>query len=152
MSGTEREDVTKSNDDENVNMLSNKHSFNFTGVLHVQIPPTQQRMHKRIPSTDYSGDHNLGATENHFILLPHHNEPISHFALDIGGSLIKMVYLDTDDSTRKFHSNTLTRSQKSLHRHQNHQFLFGKLQKLAKQLMNYLKQKFLVPVLLSYML
>ncbi|KAL9653479.1 hypothetical protein ABK040_002112 [Willaertia magna] len=36
--------------------------------------------------------------ENHFIFLPHHNEPFNHFALDIGGSLVKMVYLIPFDS------------------------------------------------------
>lgn len=42
------------------------------------------------------------ALEDHYILLPnHHDHNVSHFALDIGGSLIKMVYytLDVDEPT-----------------------------------------------------
>ena len=36
--------------------------------------------------------------EDHFIFLPNHNEPFHHFALDIGGSLVKMVYMVPFDS------------------------------------------------------
>jgi pantothenate kinase len=85
--------------EEEESRVNRKTSLNLTGVLHVQIPPTQQREPFHKHERQLSGEHGdtIGATENHFILLPHHNEPISHFAVDIGGSLIKMVYLDTDD-------------------------------------------------------
>jgi len=43
-----------------------------------------------------------GIAENHFIFLPHHHEPFHHFALDIGGSLVKMVYLLPFDSENEF--------------------------------------------------
>lgn len=45
-------------------------------------------------SSELSPDSQL---EDHVILLPHHHDPVTHFALDIGGSLIKMVYYESSN-------------------------------------------------------
>ncbi|KAL0481588.1 type II pantothenate kinase [Acrasis kona] len=73
--------------------------LNLKGVVHVQLSPSENVVFQR-KNDNESGTHVgvLGATENHFILLPNHNDPVNYFALDIGGSLIKMVYLVKNES------------------------------------------------------
>jgi hypothetical protein len=93
-------DTNKSGEDE-TRVITKKPSLNVANALHVQIPDSEREEFHRVSDDETDEPDTLGATENHFILLPHHNEPIGHFALDIGGSLIKMVYLDTDDAKRE---------------------------------------------------
>ncbi|XP_002991207.2 pantothenate kinase 2 [Selaginella moellendorffii] len=65
-------------------------------------PPASQQQHQQQsiprslsrPQLDLSGAAIQGSTEdrNPSILLPNQNDDISHFAIDIGGSLIKLIY------------------------------------------------------------
>lgn len=56
--------------------------FNIKNIMTIDVP--QQHLAH-------------AAEEDHFIYLPYQVDPISHFALDIGGSLVKMVYYSSED-------------------------------------------------------
>ncbi|EFC40595.1 predicted protein [Naegleria gruberi] len=66
-------------------------------------PPASELSKALVSSEDHDGQspspttsssyEEQGIAENHFIFLPNHNELFNHFALDIGGSLVKMVYM-----------------------------------------------------------
>lgn len=66
--------------------------FNLNGFLSVKIPPKEQNQYFIEKFADPTLD--ISVRDDYFILLPNHNDPVSHFSLDIGGSLIKMVYYE----------------------------------------------------------
>ena len=66
--------------------------FNLSGFLSVKIPPKEQNQYFIEKFSDPTLD--ISVRDDYFILLPNHNDPVSHFSLDIGGSLIKMVYYE----------------------------------------------------------
>lgn len=109
-SQTEQSSTITPNDSKkkHVRQLSNS-TFNLKDlrVLPIEIPAQHMDHHVKDSSSASNASEKkqnvnstrsvqLGVGEDHFILLPHHHERVNHFALDIGGSLVKMVYYEAE--------------------------------------------------------
>lgn len=70
-----------------------KDRLNLKGALTIDIPDTILDS-KRNTRGNHSRTNSM---ENHCIVFPNQTEPVRHFALDIGGSLIKVVYFESSD-------------------------------------------------------
>lgn len=69
--------------------------INVGGALYVQIP-------EKVMKTRENKHHTrCKSMESHCIVFPNHTSPVSHFALDIGGSLVKVAYFEAENSESK---------------------------------------------------
>jgi len=74
--------MNKSSSSNNIDSPRNNNGINLKSMVALQIPKAQL-MHE--------------GSEDHCIFLPHQATPVNHLALDIGGSLVKLVYYEPED-------------------------------------------------------